>query len=80
MIKRYGVVEIGTRGVRLLVADASEEGIEQFVFSTGGLSDLGRSADANGNLSKRSIERVSRIVVLRKQRAPTRCLELQPKG
>lgn len=62
MIKRYGVVEIGTRGVRLLVADASHEGIEQFVFSTGGLSDLGRNADESGNLSKRSIERVSRIV------------------
>ena len=62
MLRRYGVVEIGTRGVRLLVADASRNGIEQFVYSTGDLSDLGRYADKHGNLSKRSIQRVSRIV------------------
>lgn len=62
MLKRYGVVEIGTRGVRLLVADASREGIEQFVYSTGDLSDLGRYADRQGNLSSRSIQRVCRIV------------------
>lgn len=62
MLRRYGVVEIGTRGVRLLVADASQEGIEQFVYSTGDLSDLGRYADRQGNLSPRSIQRVCRIV------------------
>ncbi|GAB4441616.1 MAG: Ppx/GppA phosphatase family protein [Anaerolineae bacterium] len=62
MVRRYGVVEIGTRGVRLLVADASRDGIEQFVYSTGDLSDLGRYADRRGNLSPRSIQRVCRIV------------------
>jgi exopolyphosphatase/pppGpp-phosphohydrolase len=62
MIKRYGVVEIGTRGVRLLIADASPLGLETFVYSTGDFSDLGRYADKYGNLSKRSIERVCQIV------------------
>lgn len=62
MLRRYGVVEIGTRGVRLLVADASREGIEQFVYSTGDMSDLGRYADRHGNLSTRSIRRVCQIV------------------
>ncbi len=62
MLRRYGVVEIGTRGVRLLVADASGSGIEQFVYSTGELSGLGRYADGAGNLSPHSIQRVCRIV------------------
>jgi exopolyphosphatase/pppGpp-phosphohydrolase len=62
MIKRYGVVEIGTRGVRLLIADASRLGLEAFVYSTGDFSDLGRYADKHGNLSKHSIDRVCQIV------------------
>lgn len=62
MIKRYGVIEIGTRGIRLLVADASALGIYRIEYSTGDLSNLGREADEAGNLSPSSITRVGRIV------------------
>ena len=55
MQKRYAVIEFGTRGLRLLVADASPAGISQVVYSTGGLGALGRSLDADGNLSLEAI-------------------------
>ncbi|MDO8847266.1 MAG: hypothetical protein Q7W51_02610 [Coriobacteriia bacterium] len=38
--ERYGVIELGTRGYRILVADATPTGIERVVFSTGGLTPL----------------------------------------
>ena len=34
--ERYGVIELGTRGYRILVADATPTGIERVVFSTRG--------------------------------------------
>jgi exopolyphosphatase/guanosine-5'-triphosphate,3'-diphosphate pyrophosphatase len=58
--KRYAVFEIGTRGVRLLVADASPNGISQIVFSTGGLSELGSGRDQANNISEDVIARVHR--------------------
>lgn len=61
MTKRYGVIDIGTRGIRLLVADATSAGIKKFVYSTGDLSNLGREADSDGNLCEESIERVRRL-------------------
>jgi exopolyphosphatase/pppGpp-phosphohydrolase len=57
MEKRYAVFELGTRGVRLLVADASPSGISRVVYSTGGLSELGRNQDEAGNLSEDIIAR-----------------------
>ena len=54
--KRYAVIELGTRGIRLLVADASPSGVSR-VYSTGGLSELGSSRDAQGNISRAAIER-----------------------
>jgi exopolyphosphatase/pppGpp-phosphohydrolase len=62
MTKRYGVIEVGTRGIRLLIADASSAGIERFIYSTGDLSELGREADSEGNLSESSVERVRQLV------------------
>jgi len=62
MDKRYAVFELGTRGVRLLVADASPSGISRVVYSTGGLSELGRSQDEAGNISEEVIARVRRQV------------------
>lgn len=62
MIKRYGMIEIGTRGIRLLVADASRLGIHRIEHSTGELSNLGREADEAGHLSASSIRRVKQIV------------------
>ena len=56
MDKRFAVVEFGTRGVRLLVADASPAGISQVIHSTGGFSELGRNQDDKGNLAKEAFE------------------------
>ena len=58
MDKRYAVFELGTRGVRLLVADASPSGIGQVVFSTGGLSELGSGRDQANNIAEDVIARV----------------------
>ena len=55
--KRYAVIELGTRGIRLLIADASPSGISRVVYSTGGFSELGSSKDAQGNISRAAIER-----------------------
>jgi len=62
MSKRYAVIDIGTRGVRLLIADASPQGIERVVYSTGELGELGRGAKSTGRLSTEAIEKVKEIV------------------
>lgn len=62
MSKRYAVIEIGTRGLRLLVADASPLGIERTVYSTGDLSELGRNQTAKGAITKDSISRTKAII------------------
>lgn len=56
MDKRIGVIEFGTRGIRLLVADASSKGISNVIYSTGGFSELGRNQDAKGNLAQETFE------------------------
>ncbi len=61
MKERHAIIEIGARGIRLLVADASPHGIENIIYSTGDLSNLGKDADSLGNLSSSSIKRVSNI-------------------
>ena len=60
--ERYAVIEIGTRGLRLLIADASPLGIERTVYSTGDLSELGRNQTAKGAIAKESIQRTKTIV------------------
>lgn len=62
MSKRYAVIDIGTRGVRLLIADASAGEIERVVYSTGELGKLGRGAKSTGCLSTEAIEKVKEIV------------------
>jgi exopolyphosphatase/pppGpp-phosphohydrolase len=62
MTKRYAVIEIGTRGLRLLVADASPSGIEQVIYSTGDRSELGRDQTAKGTIVAHSIARTKAIV------------------
>lgn len=59
---RYAVIELGTRGIRLLIADASADGINDIVFSTGGFSELGEGLDAAGNLAASAIEHCRRQV------------------
>ena len=61
MNKRYGVIEVGTRGIRLLVADASSERLLRVIYTTGDLSNLGKEVDKNGNLSPKSVRRVEKI-------------------
>src|SRR5215510_15387134 len=56
--ERYAVIEMGTKGIRLLVADISEGSIEQVVHSTGDLSQLGQEVDEAGNISPKSIRHV----------------------
>lgn len=62
MSKRYAVIDIGTRGVRLLIADASPHGIERVVHSTGELGELGHGLMPTGYLSAKSIENMKGIV------------------
>lgn len=62
MKKRYAIIEIGTRGIRLLIADASKNGIKEIIHSSGDLSELGSSVDLKGNISQKAINHVSRIV------------------
>ncbi len=62
MSKRYAVIDIGTRGVRLLIADASPQGIDRVVCSTGEIGELGRGMKSTGRLSAESIEKVKEIV------------------
>lgn len=66
--QRYAVIELGTRGIRLLVADASASGIDRVVCSTGGFSELGSNRDAAGNIRSDAIlhsrKRVSDYVQL----------------
>lgn len=59
---RYGIIEIGTRGIRLLVADASPLGIQKIVYSAGDLSHLGESAGPAGKIPAATIKRIKRIV------------------
>ncbi len=56
--KRYGIIEVGSKGIRLLVADVSDGSIVQVVHSTGDLSQLGQEVDENGNLSSKSMRHV----------------------
>jgi exopolyphosphatase/guanosine-5'-triphosphate,3'-diphosphate pyrophosphatase len=55
---RYAVFELGARGLRLLVADASPGGISQVVYSIGGLSELGSGRDQANNIAEEVIARV----------------------
>jgi len=60
--KRHGIVEIGTRGIRLLIADVSPAGIERIVYSAGELSHLGKELDANGCIPTETTRRIKRII------------------
>jgi exopolyphosphatase/guanosine-5'-triphosphate,3'-diphosphate pyrophosphatase len=60
--KRHGIIEIGTRGIRLLIADASPAGIERIVYSAGELSHLGKELDASGRIPPETTQRIKRIV------------------
>jgi len=62
MKKKYAVIEIGTRGIRLLIAEANKNGIKEIIHSSGDLSELGNSVDAKGNISQRAINHVAKIV------------------
>jgi exopolyphosphatase/pppGpp-phosphohydrolase len=55
------IIELGTRGIRLLVAKIADGRIKHVIKSTGDLSNLGKEADVNGNLSDTSIKRVTKI-------------------
>lgn len=55
------VIELGTKGIRLLVAEAADGKILQVVKSIGDLSYLGKDADKEGNLSENAIRRVTNI-------------------
>jgi exopolyphosphatase/guanosine-5'-triphosphate,3'-diphosphate pyrophosphatase len=55
------VIELGTKGIRLLVAEITDEKIQRVIQSTGDLSYLGKEADALGNLSENSIKRVTKL-------------------
>jgi exopolyphosphatase/guanosine-5'-triphosphate,3'-diphosphate pyrophosphatase len=58
---RFGIIDIGSRGIRLLIADVEDTEFK-FVYSTGGFSKLGEMADDQGNLSPASIEHVTETV------------------
>jgi len=60
--KRYAVIDIGTRGIRLLIADASPQGIDRVVYSTGEMGELGRGVTSTGRLSAASMANVKDIV------------------
>ena len=62
MSRRYAVIEIGTRGLRLLVADASSKGIERVVRSTGEFSELGQNQTSEGIIPSQLIDRTKAIV------------------
>jgi len=62
MTNRYAVIEIGTRGLRLLIADANERGITRVVRSTGDLSYLGENRLKNGAISKKGMKIVQEVV------------------
>lgn len=62
MASRYAVIEIGTRGLRLLIADASELGIVRVVRSTGDLSRLGENRFKNGSITKKGMKFVLNII------------------
>jgi exopolyphosphatase/pppGpp-phosphohydrolase len=61
MNERSAIVELGTRGIRLLVVEINNGNIQRVVKSTGDLSNLGKEADDHGNLSEASIRRVTEI-------------------
>jgi len=61
-MRRVGIIEIGTRGIRLLVADTSKAGIQKIVYSAGDLSYLGEATDSLGEISPATIKRIKRIV------------------
>jgi exopolyphosphatase/pppGpp-phosphohydrolase len=60
--KRHGIVEIGTRGIRLLIADVSPAGIERIVYSAGELSHLGQELNATGYIPPETTRRIKRII------------------
>jgi len=62
MSKRYATIDIGTRGIRLLIADVTPNGIERVVYSTGELGELGHGLKPTGYLSTKSIENIKGIV------------------
>jgi exopolyphosphatase/pppGpp-phosphohydrolase len=67
--KRHAIIEIGARGIRLLIADASPAGIERIVYSTGELSHLGQELDSTGAIPPQTIRRIKGIVAAYQEQA-----------
>jgi len=55
------VIELGTKGIRLLVAEVGDGKIRYVVKSVGDLSYLGKEANSAGKLSENAIKRVTKI-------------------
>lgn len=60
--RRHGIIEIGTRGIRLLIADASPAGLERIVYSAGELSYLGQELGPAGIIPADTTRRIQRIM------------------
>lgn len=61
MEKISAVIELGTKGIRLLVASITDGKIQRVVISTGDLSYLGKESDAEGIISENAIKRVTNL-------------------
>jgi exopolyphosphatase/guanosine-5'-triphosphate,3'-diphosphate pyrophosphatase len=61
MEKISAVIELGTKGIRLLVAEIANGKIQRVVISTGDLSYLGKESDTEGIISENAIKRVTNL-------------------